>query len=156
MKPILTVLLFALILSGCSTIGAVRKSILGDPDIKGKDKVQYASLVEEKEAEFRKYKETNRAFMPFHYAAIVLVVGGVVLAMLGQSTKDEGAVAVLTGFALSSWALIAPRYIAVVGIIFGGLILLLVAYLVNCVIERSRHGNKTTDKGTVLEADRNA
>lgn len=130
MLRLLPVFVLLLFLSGCGTLSTVRKAVLGDPTIAGKDRVEYAKVIEEKEAAFREYRETNRSFMPFHYAAIVLIVGGFVLAALGQTTKDEGAWAVLCGFSLSAWALLAPRYVAVVGVIFGGFVILLAVMLV--------------------------
>lgn len=131
-------LLIILTLCGCGTIGSVRRAVFGDPSIGGKDKVEYAKVVEEKEAEFRKYRETNRSFMPFHYAAIILIVGGFVLAALGQTTKDEGAWAVLCGFSLSAWALLAPKYIAVVGVVFGGFVILLAVFLIRWILKPTK------------------
>ena len=127
-----------LAVAGCSSIGAVRSAIFGDPSIDGADKVAYATLVEEKEAEFRRYREENKAFMPFHYSSIVLVVGGLVLAMLGKTTKDEGAIAVLSGLALSSWGFLAPKYVAIPMAVLGGFAIILVAIVVDEVFLKAR------------------
>jgi len=130
--------LFILILlvSGCGTLGTVRRAVLGDPTIDGKDKVEYAKVIEEKEAEFRQYKERNRSFMPFHYSAIVLVVVGIVLAMLGHTTRDEGAIAVLSGLALSSWAFLAPNHVSIPVGILGAFLIFLVAVIIGIPLSR--------------------
>ena len=135
MRHVLTLILL-MALTGCSTIGTVRKAIFGDPTIEGKDKVEYAKVIEEKEAEFRQYRETNRSLMPFQYMAILLVAGGLVLALLGQTTKDEGALAVLTGFSLSAWGFIAAKFVIVPVLVLCGYFLLMVIYIVNVSLLR--------------------
>jgi hypothetical protein len=113
------ILLFVVALTGCSTLNSVRKTIFADEGIDGKDKIEYAKVIEEKEAEFREYRETNRSFMPFHYAGIMMVIAGFLCAAFGtQDIKDEGIMGVGMGFGLSAWALIAPRHPDIVGFAF--------------------------------------
>lgn len=148
MKATYAILLGIFLLSGCSTIGTVRKAVFGDPAVDSKDKVEYAKLIEEKEAEFRKYREQNKGIVWFHYSAIVLVIGGVVLGVLSKDLRDEGALSVLCGFTLSSWGLLAPKYIAVPFTVFGGVVIFLVYYLV--AYSRRLHSSKATDASPEL------
>lgn len=134
----LFILLLLICLSGCSTLNTVRRSIFKDPNIDGKDKINYATLIEEKEAEFREYKEQNRAFIPFHMAAIVLAVGGILLAILGKTTADEGALAFFGGIALSSWGYLAPKYVAIPIVTLGAFMILLAVVIVNEKIIKPR------------------
>ena len=111
MKNLLAILFMLTLLSGCGTIGSVRRSVFSDEGIDGKDKVDYAQFIEEKESEFRKYKEQNRGFMPFHYFGATLFFGGVLFAILGKTTKDEGALAAFGGLTASAWGYLAPKYV---------------------------------------------
>jgi len=117
------------VLSGCTTLNSLRQSIFGADDISGEDKIEYAKVVEEKEAQIRQYREANRAFMPYHYAAIGMILSGVGMIVLNKTRSDIGFGTILGGVGLSAWAMVAPNNLILVTILLTAGLVASVVYI---------------------------
>lgn len=125
-------------LCGCGTIGAVRRSVFGDPTIEGKDKIGYASLIEEKEAQFREFRETHKGFVVFQYAAVATFLFGLFMLFIKKTDTVVGIGMMVASFILSGWGLIAPNNLTLVTIMMCLAVVLGGAYVVYSIVRKEK------------------
>jgi hypothetical protein len=128
----LWIFLILISITGCQMLGAVRSSIMGDPNISAEDKIEYAT-----ELERMQIRAAEARFFNYIAAGVIVISILVGIYLKSPGTSIFG---VLSGFILSAWGLFAAENPKIVAAIIIASFIAMFMYVFGNTITRKKNG----------------